>query len=68
MSNGRDDIKPCPFCGGHEVEIRERNSSTGVFSVSVLHWCKDGGKPVLKPIECMGRTREEAVRLWNRRA
>jgi len=39
-----------------------------VFSVSVLHWCKDGGKPVLKPIECMGRTRDEAVRLWNRRA
>lgn len=63
-----EQIKPCPFCGGHEVEIRERNSTSGVFSVSVMHWCNEGGKPALKPIERMGRTREEAVRLWNKRA
>ena len=63
-----DELKACPFCGGHEIEIRERNSTSGVFSVSVLHWCNDGGKPVLNPVECMGRNRDEAVRLWNKRA
>lgn len=63
-----DDMKPCPFCGGHETEIRERNSTTGVFSVSVMHWCNEDGRQSRKPIERMGRTREEAIRLWNKRA
>ena len=62
------EMQPCPFCGGHEVEIRERTASSGVFSVSVMHWCKENGKPSLKPIERMGRTRDEAVRAWNKRA
>jgi Lar family restriction alleviation protein len=63
-----NEMKPCPFCGGNDIEIRERTSTTGVSSVSVMHWCEGGGKPALKPIERMARTREEAVRLWNRRA
>lgn len=68
MTEETNEMKSCPFCGGYEVEIRERNSATGVFSVSVLHWCNDGGRQALKPIERMGRNREEAVRLWNKRA
>jgi Lar family restriction alleviation protein len=63
-----DELKPCPFCGGREIEIRERNSPTGTFSVSVMHWCNEAGRPALKPLERMGRTRDEAVRAWNKRA
>jgi hypothetical protein len=34
------DVKPCPFCGSSEFEIRERvmEDKKG-YPVTLLHWC-----------------------------
>ncbi len=43
-----DSLKPCPFCGAGETQIRENGRMwTGSkygdpASVSVMHWCEPG--------------------------
>ena len=63
------DVKPCPFCGSSEFEIRERvmEGKKG-YPVTLLHWCYHDRAHANKPIERVGNTREEAIAAWTKRA
>lgn len=65
-------LKPCPFCGSGETQIRESNYWTGtrstVLSVTVIHWCpKTDGQPFQTTIQTKGKTEEDAINAWNTR-
>jgi hypothetical protein len=67
------ELKPCPFCGGTEVLVRENGRIwTGrkygdPVSVSIMHWCPaEPGQPS-RALERAGRDRASAVAAWNRR-
>jgi len=73
-SNMTEELKPCPFCGAGETQIREaRGTWTGKgygapVSVSVLHWCPPIAGQPSRPIERIGKDREAAIKAWNTRA
>jgi len=69
-------LRPCPFCGDGETRIDESHLSPtmdggpgALISATVRHWCRrvDGDGVVGGGISFRGRTREDAVRAWNRR-
>lgn len=67
------ELKPCPFCGGTEIEVRENGrvwmgSRYGEpSSVSILHHCPaEPGQPS-RMLERVGRDHASAVAAWNRR-
>ena len=64
-------LKPCPFCGGTETQVREALFWTGmrndVVSVTVMHWCERNEGQPQSHLEIKGRDRESAVRMWNER-
>lgn len=66
------ELKPCPFCGGGDVEINESNTWSGrgwsdPISVSITHHCHEiKGQPSRK-IERVGRDRASAIAAWNMR-
>jgi hypothetical protein len=68
-----DDLKPCPFCGGGETDIRESrlaprmNGPGAVIAVEVAHWCNRPPGVVAAHFSIRARTREDAVAAWNRR-
>lgn len=45
------EVKPCPFCGSSEFEIRERvmEGKKG-YPVTLLHWCYHDRAHANKPI------------------
>lgn len=59
--NNRDEIKPCPFCGG-KAKLRYSKP----FSVAVCTRCNAHGKIVVDREE-EGDGKEEALSAWNRR-
>lgn len=64
-------FKPCPFCGGPAelVDIPEPNANDGRFYV---HCPACSSHFSFEPGLCVrtytGRTREDVISLWNRRA
>jgi hypothetical protein len=70
----RSELKPCPFCGAGETQIREGGkiwSGTkygAPTSVSVIHWCPAIPGQPSRMIERIGRDEESAIAAWNRRA
>lgn len=56
------DLKPCPFCGSNDVDIRwyMPRRGNGVLSFVLCYDCESSGPE--KP------TDEKAVEAWNRRA
>jgi len=67
-------LKPCPFCGAGETQMRENGRVWGgkaygePSSVSVVHWCvKVDGQPS-RVLERVGRDKHSAIEAWNRRA
>lgn len=69
-----EELKPCPFCGAGETQIREARgtwmgtSSGQPVSVSVFHWCPTIPGQPSRAIERIGRDRESAIKAWNTRA
>ena len=54
------ELKPCPFCGGKEAEIKSLiHLGIILFNVMCEKCCATGG---------VGRTKEQAEEAWNRRA
>ncbi len=69
-----EELKPCPFCGGSNSEIRDGHKAwlgtrwgTPV-SVSVIHWCEPIQGQPSRMIERIGKDQESAVAAWNLRA
>ena len=68
-----DALKPCPFCGAGQSEVRPNGRVwTGMrwgepSSVSVLHWCdRVPGQPV-RALERVGCDETSALAAWNMR-
>lgn len=67
-------LKPCPFCGAGNTEIRQNGRIwTGMkfsdpVSVSVRHWCAEVHGQPTRMIERAGRDEESAIAAWNTRA
>ncbi len=76
------ELSPCPFCddAGNDgmkeavTTIHENHHSPTMdgkvrepISVDIKHWCSNRGLPRLL-ISITGKTREEAISLWNTRA
>lgn len=64
---------PCPFCGGGETIIKPQYYWTGmrseIISVEVKHWCEQFTSQITGSCIVMrGKTEDEAVAKWNRRA
>ena len=63
-----DELKPCPFCGGKALVIRDYCTSYNICVFEdfyVGHWCK------LFPTRMVTKkfaTEAEAIAAWNRRA
>lgn len=68
MSN----LLPCPFCGDGETLVDESKHWTGmrsvVISASVKHWCLRRAGELQSFLEIKGKTMEDAVARWNKRA
>jgi hypothetical protein len=76
------DLKPCPFCGGSEIYVRENRTNNAprmdgkawpIFTVQIDHHCErkpdaDGNHPVLAAgIHIRGRDHKSAETAWNSR-
>jgi hypothetical protein len=67
-----NDLKPCPFCGGEDIETRDNaywtGKSSAILSVTINHWCiTEEGHPQ-NIIQIKGNNRQEAINKWNTRA
>lgn len=67
-------LKPCPFCGAGETTYREQRLSPtmdgrtpALISATIRHWCEPVPGVVASYMEFRGRTREDAVAVWERR-
>lgn len=70
-------LKPCPFCGAGETDIKENllnrmpdmsGKPSPVISVEVRHWCAKAPGLLRQHITLAGRERADAIAAWNRRA
>lgn len=65
-------LVPCPFCGEGETQIRENTHWTGqrstIISVEILHWCDNPETNHRSLLRVKGKTEQEAITRWNRRA
>ena len=64
-----DELRRCPFCGGHNTQIKESVYWTGtrscILDVTVIHWCnREPGEPQ-SILKIMGKTRKDAISKWN---
>jgi hypothetical protein len=73
ISDIRDRLLPCPFCGGGSFDVKLNGQVwTGMrygdpVSVSIFHWCdKIEGQPS-RPIERIGKDVDSAIEMWNTR-
>jgi Lar family restriction alleviation protein len=55
--DGREGLKPCPFCGSEKIELSPR--SLGVFAVVTCRSCACYGQPTAED--------SEAIAAWNQR-
>ena len=66
-----NDLKPCPFCGAGETQVRETlfwtGMRNGIVSVTVMHWCERNEGQPQSHIEIKGRDHASAVDAWNKR-
>jgi hypothetical protein len=74
MSDQSHDFKPCPFCGGTRVDLRETRLSPRIdgktpalISATVRHWCPRANGVVSCGLTFTARTVEDAVNAWNQR-
>ena len=74
VPQGAPKLRPCPFCGGTDVQVRENGRQwLGMkygepASVSILHWCPSVPGQPGRAIERVGRDHASAVAAWNQRA
>lgn len=67
-------LKPCPFCGRGEFQIRDNGQIwlgtrySDPLSISIYHWCNESPGINQPPIERKGKTLEQAIERWNERA
>lgn len=67
------ELKPCPFCGAGETQIKENGRMwlgqcySDPVSVSVRHWCAPADGQPSRMIERIGRDEASAVSAWNTR-
>jgi hypothetical protein len=66
-----EELKPCPFCGAGTTQIADSTHWTGMSSVvlasTVRHWCDDAeGKPG-SFLQVKGKSRQQAIKKWNKR-
>jgi hypothetical protein len=70
----KEELLPCPFCGGGVTEVKENSVWAGgtrpsqIISVSVRHWCDPIEGQPSRMIERIGRDRVSAISIWNMRA
>ena len=62
------ELRPCPFCGAGETQIRDQTVWTGqrsvVTSVEIHHWCEPKSTQLRSHLRVVGKTREEAIEAW----
>lgn len=67
-----DELLPCPFCGAGETRFHEVGHWTGmqsvVIAVRIKHWCPRADGQPQSNFEIAGKTREDAIAHWNKRA
>ena len=62
------ELKPCPFCGSHDVELEDISDENGELWMIQCNGC---GISVCAPggeDGCCDATKEECVAAWNRRS
>lgn len=59
-----EQLKPCPFCGGNNMDIEEFTIDFA-FDIGYIIRCRDCGC-TLKSIE--NNSEQKAIEAWNRRA
>jgi len=66
-----NEVKPCPFCGGDDYDLRNHQSWTGmryyVYSVEVTHHCPAGPDGFGARLTIQGKTAQDAIDRWNKR-
>lgn len=57
-------LKPCPFCGGNNVDFKHYNVKNNDWWYVSCEDCEIA----LDPLYFNGQTKEQAIERWNRRA
>lgn len=64
------ELKPCPFCGGGDTELRPLRVWTGkqnkITSIELMHWCLNQNGVLT--VKFKAKTEEELIHTWNTRA
>lgn len=70
-----DKLKPCPFCGGTDIEVRENRlgpymsgKQGALVSVEIRHWCGGSIREGELTFHARGHNHESARMAWNSRA
>ena len=62
-------LKPCPFCGGNELDFRDNTYWTGMrsalISVDLTHRCVSMVGMPRQSVSITAKTKQECIEIWN---
>jgi len=58
------ELKPCPFCGHKPTRVAQHI----VGSLAIVYYTVGCSECLVKPKTAFYRSKEEAIKVWNRRA
>lgn len=70
MKESKEELKPCPFCGGKAHVMKKECLSNGYVSYGICHSMFEHANCVLsgQSLNAVFETEEQAVAAWNMRA